>query len=79
MTERDELLRAAVYRAFEAKGNPEFREACVNAIIVHRTWPLIRYAHAIETGLEMLTDVEAGIDAAMIEVARGIGATRAAA
>ena len=47
MTVGDEVLRAAVYRAFEAKGTPEFHVACEEVVFVQRTWPVIEYAHAI--------------------------------
>lgn len=47
MSSGDEVLRAAVYRAFAAKGTPEFGAACEEVVFVQRTWPLIEYAHAI--------------------------------
>jgi len=44
----DQVLRAAVYAAFDAKGTPEFDVAVREVVFVHRTWPLIAYAHAID-------------------------------
>ena len=41
-------MRAAVAVAFEAKGTPEFREACERVVLIHELWPLTRYEAALE-------------------------------
>jgi len=65
MVARDDLLRAAVYAAIDAYEPigpcgvpPAYRAACERVIFVHRTWPLIEYAHAIETAAELARDDE---------------------
>lgn len=45
---RDDLLRAAVYAAYNARGTVEFPALCRRVVDVHRLWPLIEYEHAIE-------------------------------
>jgi hypothetical protein len=59
MTGRDDLLRAAVYAATDARDTSRYRAALERLIFVHRTWPLIAYAHAIETAAEAERDEEA--------------------
>jgi hypothetical protein len=54
MHARDELLRATVYRAIDLRcdvgsdGWAAYTAAVDEVVFVHRRWPLIEYAHAIE-------------------------------
>jgi hypothetical protein len=52
LTRRDDLLRAAVYAAYELRGSEGFGNACERVVLVHRLWPLIEYEHAIERAEE---------------------------
>ncbi len=48
MTARDDLLRAAVYAAFDARGTDAFAGACRNVVDGWMMWPAIEYEHALE-------------------------------
>ncbi len=48
MTARDELLRAAVYRAHALRGTDTFAAACADVVDGWTLWPLIEYEHALE-------------------------------
>jgi hypothetical protein len=54
MTVRDELVRGAVYHAFELKGQDGFAEACARVVHVHAIAPLIEHADAIREAEELI-------------------------
>ena len=81
MSPREELLAAAVDAAFDVRGTPQSRVAVEQVIRVWRQWPLIEYAHAIQTATALEAEQEAELLAwyASIErAARTGGAARAA-
>jgi hypothetical protein len=64
---RDDLIRAACYAACdlgdsltadERRTDPAYRAACERVIFVHRTWPLIEYARAIEAAAWAVAEQE---------------------
>jgi hypothetical protein len=66
VSERDRLLRAAVYAALDAKGTDGFGAACARIVEVHALWPLIEYEKAIEAArlrrLESESRIAAGVE-----------------
>ena len=59
ISERDDLTRAAVYAACDARGTASYRAAVDRIIFVHRVSPLIRYHDAI---LAAERDIEERLD-----------------
>jgi hypothetical protein len=60
---REELLAAAVDAAYDARGTPKSRAAVEQVIRVWRQWPLIEYAHALETATRLEAQQEAELHA----------------
>jgi hypothetical protein len=54
MTVRDDLVRAAVHRAFDLKGKPGFREACERVVHLHAIAPLIELRDEIREAEQRL-------------------------
>ncbi len=48
MNRRDDLVRAAVIAAFEARGTDGFKAACERVVVIHRLAPMIVAELAIE-------------------------------
>lgn len=48
MTERDRVLRAAVYSAFDVRGQDGYREACRRVVDIDLLWPLVEANRELE-------------------------------
>lgn len=59
LSARDDLLRAAVYRAHAAKGTPEFADTCRDVIDSWMLFPLVEAELALERARATVDEREA--------------------
>lgn len=69
MSEKDRLLRAAVFAAFAARSSKDFLPACQRVVDVHTLWPLIQYEQSLEMARRARVESEARV-VAYVELLR---------
>lgn len=47
MNDRDDVLRAGLWAAYDMRGSDAFVAACLQMLVVYYQWPLIAYHQAI--------------------------------
>jgi hypothetical protein len=73
MNRRDDLLRAAIYRAHAAKGSPGFGDACRDVVDAWMLFPLVEAELAIERArarMERITAERAAEIPKLVELMR---------